>query len=288
MLTSTTVKTLIVSLSALALSACGGKDEQEPVGTDTSSLDAGGVDTGVQGDTDGADTADWAELPDIDDVWTSDDVEDTTEDVTAGDTMVADVPDTAGSSDVPDAVIPLTPFDECVIAEECSTVTFGPVCDTADPDRTEYPNDCYFFCKKKVDCLAGITDGDTTPCNKSYQGEPGPFLDDLAPVASASCDHPCPPEYACSIADSEKQPVCLDGEVTYATPFALCCDTGKTVLDPSVTPGPCQIPNPDCGNCEPPSDAKLVCAQNGQTYGNKCILACEGQLLAYEGPCVPP
>ena len=186
MRTSATFKTLMVTLSVLALSACGGSNDAEPVGTDPNSLDASTDRASVQADTNVGDDADGAELPGIDDATSgSEEVMDAAEEVTAWDSTAVDVPDTGGSSDVPDTVVPLTPVEECVIAEECSTVPLGPVCDTADPDRTVYPNDCYFFCQKKVDCLAAITDGDTTPCDKTYQGDPGTFFDDLAPAVVA-------------------------------------------------------------------------------------------------------
>ncbi|MBT9555081.1 MAG: hypothetical protein IV100_03580 [Myxococcales bacterium] len=298
---STTLKTLLETLSVLALSACGGREDAEPVGIDTSSLDASSDGAAVPDGAGGLETADGAEIAEIDDsASVIDALLDAAVEVGAGDTTVNGVPDTGGSSDVPDTVVPLTPLEECVIAEDCAAVPLGPVCDTADPARPVYPNDCYFFCQKKVDCVADITNGDTTPCDKAYQGDPGSFLDDLAPTASASCDLPCPPEYECNIADSEKQPVCLDGEVTYANPYELCCDTGKTVLDPGVTPGPCQVigpcpeENPMClPGCDPAAtcaeDLDPICADyDGVTLQlvNSCwLMICPGGALECAAPC---
>ncbi|MBT9555080.1 MAG: hypothetical protein IV100_03575 [Myxococcales bacterium] len=323
-LTALTVSVLVIGVGG---SGCGSESEATaPEDTDTIAQDSSGDATdqsdgtadvdgsdgndqpdGTEGTTadstdgvEGEDTEDVgadAELPDVvqseddagdtGDAGSSDDASDDGDDVDDG--ADGDVPDI---TDVPDeVVVPPTPFEECAVAENCAAVPLGQVCDTSDPERAVYPNDCYFFCQKKADCLAGITDGgDTTPCDKTYGGDPGTFLDDLAPSKSANCALPCPPENNCDIAWTEQAPVCLNGEVDYANPYALCCATGLYFSDPGVSPLKCPATVTGC-------DATAVCGGDGdpicanyegktQLFPNSCWLAeCDGSSLECPAPC---
>ena len=261
-------------------------------GTDVEPVGSDGSETDSTDSTDGTDGVDGVES-DTGGLEGSDDT-DGTADGTADCTDGTDCLD--GSTDTDDAGTdttdgePPTPFEECAIAEKCADVALGQVCDTADPDRAVYPNDCYFFCQKKAVCLEAAEGGDTTACDKSYQGDPGTFLDDLAPSKSASCELPCPPENNCDIAQSEQQSVCLNNDVEYVNPYALCCATGLTFADPAVSPGKCaaNVESCDAGIACPP-DLDPICATyegKSQQFTNSCwISKCAGSKIECVAPC---
>ncbi|XP_045500389.1 serine protease inhibitor dipetalogastin-like [Colias croceus] len=135
-------------------------------------------------------------------------------------------------------------------------------------DGKTYPNECALRCTPNVAV--------------QYKGQCRVKREEIQ-VASLNL-----PKCECS---SESNPVCGTDSLTYQNPCLLNCGKAYNANLELKHDGPCEIvrakPVGNVPNCTCTRNLSPVCASNGVTYGNSCIMKCvsEDLTMVRDGPC---